>query len=64
LIFHKINKIVSGHSNSALITDKGELLIQGMNEFGQLSLPLEVSNLLQFFPEFVKVEALHDYFVK
>jgi alpha-tubulin suppressor-like RCC1 family protein len=64
LIFHKINKIVSGHSNTALITDKGELLLQGMNEFGQLALPHEVSSLLTFFPEFVKVDALHDYFVK
>ena len=64
LIFHKVNKIVSGHSNTALITDKGELLLQGMNEFGQLALPLEVSSLLTFFPEFVKVDALNDYFVK
>jgi len=35
-----------------------------MNEFGQLALPHEVSSLLTFFPEFVKVDALHDYFVK
>lgn len=27
LIFHKINKIVSGFYNTALITDKGELLV-------------------------------------
>ena len=64
LIFHKVNKIVSGHFNTALITDKGELLLQGMNEFGQLALPLEISGCLQFFPEFVKVDFLHDYFVK
>lgn len=27
LIFHKISKVCSGYFNSALITDKGELLI-------------------------------------
>jgi alpha-tubulin suppressor-like RCC1 family protein len=64
LIFHRINKIVSGHFNTALITDKGELMIQGMNEYGQLALPLEISSQLNFFPEFVKVDALNDYFVK
>jgi hypothetical protein len=34
LIYYKIKKIISGPSNSALISDKGELLLQGMNETG------------------------------
>ena len=38
LVFHNINKIINGYFNSALITDKGELLLQGMNDYGQLAL--------------------------
>ena len=39
LIFHKIVKIFAGHSNHALLTDKGEILMQGMNDHNQLCLP-------------------------
>jgi hypothetical protein len=34
LIFYKFSKIRSGPYNSALITDKGEVLLQGINQFG------------------------------
>lgn len=64
LVFHKINKIVSGHFNTALITDKGELLIHGMNDHGQLALPAEISNHLSFFPEFMKIDFFSEYKVK
>ena len=32
LIYYKIKRIISAYGNSALITDKGELLMQGINE--------------------------------
>ena len=32
LVFYTINKIVNKNSNAALITNEGELLIQGMND--------------------------------
>ena len=32
LIFHKATKIFSSHFNHALITEKGELMIQGSND--------------------------------
>jgi hypothetical protein len=34
LIFYKIAKLICGPFNTALISDKGELLLQGMNESG------------------------------
>lgn len=34
LIFYKIEKLICGPFNTALISDKGELLLQGMNESG------------------------------
>ena len=34
LIFYKITKLCAGPWNSALITDKNQVLIQGENEFG------------------------------
>ena len=64
LIFHKINKIIAGHYNTALITDKGELLLQGMNDFGQLALHSDIKDLVGYFPEFMKIDALNDYIVK
>jgi hypothetical protein len=63
LIFHNIVKIFAGHSNHALLTDKGELLIQGMNDYNQLCLPKEISEHLSFFPEFRKIDQLNDSFV-
>jgi len=38
LIFYKITKVIAGPFNSALITNRGELLIQGMNDSHQLGL--------------------------
>ena len=64
LIFHKISKIAAGHHNTALITNKGELLIQGMNENNQLALPQEISEHLMFFPEFRKIDFLDGYYVR
>ena len=34
LIFYKFSKLVCGPFNTALVTDKGELLLQGMNDSG------------------------------
>jgi alpha-tubulin suppressor-like RCC1 family protein len=39
LIFHKTSKLLAGYCNHGLITDKGELLVQGSNVCGQLLLP-------------------------
>jgi alpha-tubulin suppressor-like RCC1 family protein len=64
LIYHKINKIKAGYFNTALITDKGDLLIQGMNNFAQLTLPQEIQQKLNFFSEFMKIDALNDYYVR
>jgi len=38
LIFYKFVKLICGPFNSALITDKGELLLHGMNDSGQLAI--------------------------
>lgn len=57
LIFYKIAKIVAGQSNCGLITDKGELLLQGMNGEGQLGIGGDHEYLgknLFFFPDFMK----------
>ena len=42
LIYHKINKIKAGFFNTGLITEKGELLLQGMNNCAQLTLSPEI----------------------
>ena len=39
-------------------------MMQGMNDHGQLGLPKEIQQQLNFFPEFIKIDALHDYFIK
>ena len=56
LMFYKIKQIVCGPFNSCLVTDKGELLIQGANEGGQLGLGNELGPLVPFFPEFRKID--------
>jgi alpha-tubulin suppressor-like RCC1 family protein len=58
LMFYKIKRIVCGPFNSALITEKGELLIQGTNDGGQLGLGNEIGKRVPFFPEFRKIENL------
>lgn len=50
--------MVCGPFNSALITDKGDLLLHGMNESGQLAMGTELGPMVPFFPEFRKI----DYF--
>ena len=64
LTYYNIIKVKARHSNMCLITDKGELLIQGMNDCGQLLLPTDVSTELIQFPEFSKVDFLSPYTVK
>ena len=64
MIHHAVNKIRAGYFNTALITDKGHLLLQGMNNCAQLTLPMEISKQLDFFPDFMKIDSLNDYFVK
>ena len=54
LIFYNIQKILAGPSNTALITDKGELLIQGNNDEQQLGMGEEIGKALFFFPDYVK----------
>ena len=57
--FYKFKKIEAGPFNSALITDQGEVLLQGLNDFGQLGLSKEINSMVPFFPNFVKL----DFFV-
>lgn len=64
LIFHNIVKIFAGHSNHALLTDKGEILMQGMNDYNQLCLPKEIAEHLNFFPEFRKIDQFNDFSIK
>jgi alpha-tubulin suppressor-like RCC1 family protein len=54
LIYYKIAKIRAGQGNSALVTDKGELLLHGMNEYGQLGQGQELGKALYFFGDFMK----------
>ena len=56
LIFYKIRKLSAGPYNSALITDSGQVLIQGDNSFGQLGLGPEIGPLCRFFPNFRKLD--------
>ena len=67
LIYHKIKKIYSNAFNTAVITEHGDLMIHGMNDFGQIVLSEsifaadEISDGLQFFPEFMKIEFFENY---
>lgn len=56
LIFYKIVKMCAGPWNSALITDKNQVLIQGENEFGQLGLGSQISPFCKYFPNFFKLD--------
>ena len=56
--------MIAGHYNTALITDKGELFLQGMNDWGQLALHSDIKDLVAFFPEFMKIDHLNEYIVK
>lgn len=62
-MFYKIAKIVAGQSNCGLITDNGELLLQGMNVEGQLGIGGDhevLSKNLFFFPDFMKKDFFND----
>ena len=56
MIFYKFKKMVCGPNNSALISDKGEVFLQGLNDYGQLALGDELGPLVPFFPEFRKID--------
>ena len=56
LIFYKIRQLVCGPYNSALVTQEGELLVQGSNEHGQLVMGKELGQMISFFPEFRKID--------
>jgi alpha-tubulin suppressor-like RCC1 family protein len=56
LIFYKFSKLICGPFNTALVTDKGELLLQGMNDSGQLAMGKELGPMVPFFPEFRKID--------
>ena len=56
LIFYKIVKLCTGPWNSALITDKNQILIQGENEFGQLGLGPQIGPYCRFFSNFLKLD--------
>ncbi|CDW84777.1 regulator of chromosome condensation family protein [Stylonychia lemnae] len=58
LVYYKIKKVISGPSNNALITESGQVLLQGLNDHGQLGVGEELGSILYFFPEFMK----YDYF--
>lgn len=64
LVFYTPTKIVNKNCNAALITDKGELLIQGMNDTNQLLLPQELTEHLQFFPNFMKMDFFNEFKVR
>jgi alpha-tubulin suppressor-like RCC1 family protein len=58
LIYYKIKKIVAGPTTSALISEEGELLLQGMNDGGQLGIGDELGKILYYFPDFMKKDNL------
>lgn len=60
LIFYNIDKIKAGVFNSALITKEKQVLLHGMNDYGQLGLGNELGTLTPFFPNFMK----HDFFTE
>ena len=64
LIHHKVSQIKAGYMNTGLITEKGELLLQGMNNCAQLPLPVELSQQLGFFADFMKIDSLNEYHVR
>lgn len=64
LVFHTITKIVNKNCNAALITDKGELLVQGMNDTNQLLLPQQINDHIHFFPNFMKLDFFNEFKVR
>jgi alpha-tubulin suppressor-like RCC1 family protein len=61
LIFYKFAKVVAGQGNSGLITEDGDLMIQGMNDYGQLGIGNpEISKALIFFGDYMKKDFFHE----
>mmetsp|Transcript_18084 Transcript_18084/g.30861 ORF Transcript_18084/g.30861 Transcript_18084/m.30861 type:complete len:254 (+) Transcript_18084:2154-2915(+) len=68
LVFHKISRVFGCFHNFALVTDKNELMITGLSDFGQLVLSdclydkENIQKVLLFFPEFMMLDffASHD----
>ena len=56
MLHYKIVAIQCGPFTSALITDDGSLLLQGMNDYGQIAIGNELGDQVPFFPEFRKIE--------
>merc|ERR1712091_94743 len=61
LVFHKIKKVFSAYKNTALVTQEGKLLLQGFNESNQLCLKPDIRGLVEFFPDFMPLDALIEY---
>ncbi|CDW81553.1 regulator of chromosome condensation [Stylonychia lemnae] len=64
LIYYKIQKLITGQSNCALISQDGDLLIQGLNESGQLAMGQELGQELIFFSDFMKKDYFTQYNLK
>ena len=60
LIFYNIDSLRAGLYNSALITKERQVLLHGMNDYGQMGLGQEIGNMTPFFPNFLK----HDFFTE
>ena len=56
LIFYQVRKLVCGINNSAVITQENQVLVQGMNDYGQLALGDTMGPLVPFFPNFLKLD--------
>ena len=61
LMFYKVAKVAAGQVNSALITEDGQLLLQGMNDHGQLGIGNpDLGKALFFLGEFMKKDFFHE----
>ena len=58
MIFYKFEKLTAGLYNAAIITKEKQVLLYGMNDYGQLGLGEEIGSMTPFFPNFFK----HDFF--
>ena len=59
-MFYNIEKLKAGLYNAALITKEKQVLLYGMNDYGQLGLGDEIGKMTPFFPNFLK----HDFFTE
>lgn len=56
LVFHEVIKIFAGFYNVALVTNKGQLLMHGLNTVNQLCCQPDIAAVLEFFPDFKPVD--------